>query len=78
MSFGMQGPFGDLTFGVGYSIAKAKLKSIEKETWIEVYLQYEVAKGVLAALDYQQAKNPGFDSDYGTFSALGARLQVDF
>ena len=78
MSFGIQGPFGDMTFGMGYSIAKAKLKSIEKETWIEVYLQYEVAKGLLAALDYQQAKNPGFDSDYGTFSALGARLQVDF
>ena len=78
MSFGMQGPFGDVTFGAGYSIAKAKLNSLEKETWIEVYLQYEVAKGVLAALDYQQAKNPGFNSVYGTFTALGARLQVDF
>ncbi len=78
MSLGMQGPFGDLTFGAGYSVSNAKSSSLEKETWIEFYIQYAVAEGVLAALDYQQAKNPGFDSAYGTFGALGARLQVDF
>lgn len=78
MSFGMQGPFGDLTFGAGYSVSNAKSSSLKKETWIEFYIQYAVAEGVLAALDYQQAKNPGFDSAYGTFGALGARLQVDF
>ncbi len=78
MSFGVQGPFGDVAFGAGYSVNKAKGKDLEKETWMEFYIQYALAKGVLAALDYQQAKNPQFDSAYGTFTALGARLQVDF
>ncbi|MBI3774408.1 MAG: hypothetical protein HY273_02440 [Gammaproteobacteria bacterium] len=78
MSFGMQGPFGDVAFGLGYSVAKAKGKDLEKETWLEFYIQYALAEGVLAAIDYQSAKNPGFDSLYGTFTAIGARLQVDF
>jgi hypothetical protein len=80
MSLGMQGPFGDLAFGAGYSISKANSKDLEKETWLEFYIQYALAEGVLAALDYQVAKNPGFglEDKFGTFTALGARLQIDF
>ena len=51
MSFGIQGPFGDVAFGAGYSVSKAKGKDLEKETWLEFYIQYALAEGVLAAID---------------------------
>ena len=78
MSIGVQGPLGDFVFGAGTSTTTAKSSDVEKEKWLEVYIQYALAEGVLVAVDYQKATNPGFDTKYGTFTAVGARLQIDF
>lgn len=81
MSIGAQGPLGDYTFGVGYAITnpnKVVVDEIDAETWMEAYVQYELAEGVLGALDYQVIKNPGFDVAFGEVTVIGARLQVDF
>lgn len=81
MSIGAQGPLGEYTFGIGYAITSPNVviaEILDKETWMEVYVQYEVAEGVLAALDYQVITNPGFDVTAGSVTAIGARLQVDF
>jgi hypothetical protein len=74
----------EYTVGIGYAVTspnETKLEdgtALDDETWIEVYISYELTEGVLIAADYQQIASPGFDSAAGTVTTIGGRLQIDF
>lgn len=64
--------------GLGIVVGDGRLPHPGSEEIAEVFYRFSVLRGTHVSLDYQYVRNPGYNTDRGPVSVIGARVHAQF